>query len=80
MKQTFNEVRERLEEFVEGGEYNHFHSAINNLYSQLVNHHPAIPDVTHPLEELKSYSRSLQVAEGDDVQKYYQLSLQRLGV
>ena len=36
--------------------------------------------MTYPLAELQSYSNKLQVASGDDIQKYYQLSIQRLSV
>lgn len=80
MKRTFNEIREKLNQFFENGEYNQFNSSINELYYQLINCHPPIPDVTYSLTELQSYSHKLQVAEGENVQKYYQLSLQRLGV
>ena len=79
MKESFDEIRQKLESFVETGEDNYFSSSINGLYSQLVNHYPAIPDVLYPLEELQSYGHKLQVAEGDEIQKYYQLCLQRIG-
>ncbi len=80
MKKTFNEIREKLNQFFESGEYNEFNSSINALYYQLVNCHPPIPDIVYPLKELQSYSHKLQVAEGENLQKYYHLSLQRLGV
>lgn len=80
MKDSFDEVREKLKRFVEGGEDTYFSSAINSLYYKLTNTHPAIPDVLYPLEELQSYSSKLFIAKGDELQKYYQLSIQRLSV
>ncbi|WP_149981244.1 hypothetical protein [Pseudoalteromonas rhizosphaerae] len=80
MKQTFDEIKEKLKQFVESGEDSYFSSSINSLYSQLVNHFPEIPDVRYPFDELQSYSHQLEVAEHDEIQKYYLLCLQRLAV
>ncbi len=80
MKEAFEEVREKLRQFVEEGEDNHFSAAISSLYYKLTTAYPSIPDVIDPLEQLQSYSNKLHIAEGDDVRKYYQLSLGRLTV
>ncbi len=78
MKNTFNEISNKLKSFAEGDEDACFGSAIRDLYYALTNANPQIPDVVYTLEELQSYSNKLQVAEGDDIQKYYQLSIQHL--
>lgn len=80
MRELFNDVRTKLKIFVEGGEDGYFSSAINSLYYELTNSNPVIPDVLYVLGELQSYSNRLSVAEGDDIEKYYQLSMQRLSV
>lgn len=80
MRKIFDEIERKLQSFIIHKEDNYFSSSINELYYKLTNYYPETPDVVYPLGELQLYAHALQVAEGDDIQKYYQLSLQRLKV
>lgn len=80
MGDAFSDVRKKLKDFVNSGEDSFFSSAINSLYYKLTNSYPVIPDVSYTLDELQTYSNKLFIAEGDDIQKYYKLSIQRLAV
>jgi hypothetical protein len=81
MNATFSDIQNKLTEFLETEEDNYFSSDINSLYSLMVNSYPKIPDVKYVLEELQLYSNKLSVANTEDERnKYYQLSIGRLGV